>query len=56
MSLDDRQDEQNERSRTIMECIAEEDKTDILIDSIMLKSIIKNLSDKNESVIYLSKK
>ena len=53
ISLDDKQDETNERSRSIMESIAEEDKTDKLIDNIMLKSLIKDLSAKDKHIIYL---
>ncbi|MBQ7307499.1 MAG: sigma-70 family RNA polymerase sigma factor [Clostridia bacterium] len=53
ISLDDKQDENSERSRTILESIAEEDKIDNLIDNIMLKSIIKELPIKEKHLLYL---
>lgn len=53
ISLDDKQDENNDRSRTILESIAEEDKTESMIDNIMLKSIIKDLPKKEKNILYL---
>lgn len=53
ISLDDRQDESSDRSRTILESIAEEDKTENLIDNIMLKSVIKDLQQKEKYILYL---
>lgn len=53
ISLDESQDQNNDRSRSIMESIAEEDKTDFLLDNIMLKTIIKELPLKEKHLLYL---
>ena len=53
ISLDEKQDENNERSRTIQESIADEDKIEGLIDNLMLKGIIKDLPVKEKHLLYL---
>ena len=53
LSLDEPVEEGNNRSKTLMETIADEDKTDKMIDNIMLKSIIKDLSSRDKKIIYL---
>lgn len=53
LSLDETVEEGNNKSKTLMETIADEDKTDKMIDNIMLKSIIKELSSRDKKIIYL---
>lgn len=53
LSLDEPVEEGNSNSKTLMETIADEDKTDKMIDKILLKSIIKELNDRDKKIIYL---
>lgn len=53
LSLDEPVEEGNNKSKTLMETIADEDKTDKMIDNIMLKSIIKDLSSRDKKIVYL---
>jgi RNA polymerase sporulation-specific sigma factor len=53
LSLDDKQDESNQNSRTIMESIEDENHSENMIDEIMLKDIIKGLSQKDKKLIAL---
>jgi len=53
LSLDEPVEEGNNKSKTLMETIADEDKTDKMIDNIMLKNIIKDLSSRDKKIIYL---
>ena len=53
LSLDDKQDESNPNSRTIIESIEDQNHTDNFIDNLMLKDIIKNLPQKDKQLIAL---
>lgn len=53
LSLDEPAEDGNSRAKTLMETIADEDKTDKMIDNIMLKSIIKDLNARDKKIIYL---
>jgi len=53
LSLDEPVEEGNNKSKTLMETIADEDKTDKMIDNIMLKSIIKDLNSRDKKIVYL---
>lgn len=53
LSLDDKQDETNPNSRTIMESIEDVNHTDNFIDNIVLKDIIKELPDKDKKILAL---
>ena len=53
LSLDDKQDETNPHSRTIMESIEDVDRTENLIDNIVLKDLIKELPDKDKQLLAL---
>lgn len=53
LSLDEPVEEGNSKSKTLMETIAEDDKTDKLIDNIMLKNILKELDGRDKKIIYL---
>lgn len=53
LSLDDRQDENNPHSRTIMESIEDIDRTENMIDNLVLKDLIKELPDKDKKLLAL---
>ena len=53
ISLDERIDENDERSRTVIESVAGEDETDKILDHLMLKNIIQNLPLRDKQIIYL---
>ena len=53
LSLDDKQDESNPNSRTIMECIEDQNNTESMIDNIVLKDIIKSLPQKDKQLLAL---
>lgn len=53
LSLDEKQDENNPRSRSIMEAIEDPDAMDNLIDSIMLKDILASLPSREKKIIAL---
>lgn len=53
LSLDEKQDESNPRSRTIMEAIEEPNSVENMLDDIMLKEIISSLSPRDKQIIAL---
>ena len=53
LSLDDKQDETNPNSRTIMESIEDVDSTENMIDNLVLKDLIKELPDKDKKLLAL---
>lgn len=53
LSLDDKQDETNPNSRSIMESIEDVNHTDNFIDNIVLKDLIKELPDKDKKILAL---
>lgn len=53
LSLDDRQDESNPNSRSIMESIEDQNHTDNFIDNLVLKDLIKNLPQKDKQLLAL---
>ena len=53
LSLDDKQDENNPHSRTIMESIEDFDRTEHMIDNLVLKDLIKELPDKDKKLLAL---
>ncbi len=53
LSLDERVEEGNSKSKTLLETIADDSSDEKLIDKIVLKSIIKNLSERDKQIIYL---
>lgn len=53
ISLNEKQDEDSSRSKTLMETLAEEDKTESLLNNIMLSQSLKSLTDKDKRLIYL---
>lgn len=53
LSLDDKQDETNPNSRTIMESIEDVNHADNFIDNIVLKDLIKELPDKDKKILAL---
>ncbi|MGN1212496.1 MAG: sigma-70 family RNA polymerase sigma factor [Christensenellales bacterium] len=53
LSLDDKQDETNPNSRTILESIEDQNHTDNFIDSLVLKDLIKELPQKDKQLIAL---
>ena len=53
LSLDDKQDETNPHSRTIMEIIEDVDKTENMIDNLVLKDLIAELSDRDKKLLAL---
>ena len=53
LSLDDKQDETNPHSRTIMESIEDVDHTENMIDNLVLKDLIKELPDKDKQLLAL---
>ena len=53
LSLDDKQDETNPHSRTIMESIEDVDRTENMIDNLVLKDLVKELSDRDKKLLAL---
>ena len=53
VSLDEPVEEDNSRAKTLFETIAEDDKTDKLLDNIVLKNILKDLNERDKKIIYL---
>lgn len=53
LSLNEQVDDSNLKSRTLIETIGDEDSQEKMIDKIVLKSIIKNLSERDKKIIYL---
>ncbi len=53
LSLDERQDENSSRSRSLIEIVEDDIKFDNFIDQIMLKDIIKNLPARDRQLIAL---
>ena len=53
LSLDDKQDETNPHSRTIMESIEDVDQTENMIDNLVLKDLISELSDRDKKLLAL---
>lgn len=53
LSLDEKQDENNPRSRSIMEAIEDPNSPDTMIDNIMLKEIISALPTRDKQIIAL---
>lgn len=53
LSLNEQVDETNLKSRTLIETISDEDSQEKMLDKIVLKNIIKNLSDRDKKIIYL---
>ena len=53
LSLDDKQDENNPHSRTIMESIEDVDRTEKMIDHIVLRDLLKELPEKDKKLVML---
>lgn len=53
LSLDEKQDESNPRSRSIMEAVEEPNAVENMLDDIMLKEIISSLSPRDKQIIAL---
>ena len=53
LSLDEKQDDSNPRSRSIMESIEDPNSPDTMIDNIMLKEIISALPTRDKQIIAL---
>ena len=53
LSLDEKQDESNPRSRSIMEAIEEPNAMDNMLDNIMLKDILNSLPTREKKIIAL---
>ena len=53
LSLDDKQDETNPNSRTILDSIEDQNHTDNFIDNLVLKELIKDLPQKDKQLIAL---
>ena len=53
LSLDEKQDEKNPHSRTIMESVEEQGAVENLLDSIVLKDIISSLPQRDKQIIAL---
>ena len=53
LSLNEQIDDTSGKSRTLVETIEDEESQEKMIDKIILKSIIKNLSDRDKQIIYL---
>ncbi len=53
LSLNEQVDDSNLKSRTLIETIGDEDSQEKMLDKIVLKSIIKNLSERDKKIIYL---
>ena len=53
ISLNDQVDDSSLKSRTLVETIGDDESQEKMIDKIVLKSIIKNLSERDKKIIYL---
>lgn len=53
ISLDEKQDEENSRSRTIMEVIEDKKAQETMLDNLALKEAIKNLDERDKKIIAL---
>lgn len=53
LSLDDKQDESNPNSRTIMESVEDIDQTENMIDNLVLKDLLKELPSKDKKLVML---
>lgn len=53
LSLDDKQDESNPHSRTIIESIEDIDRTENMIDNLVLKDLISELNDRDKKLLAL---
>ena len=53
ISLDDRQDDDNSNSRSVLETIEEEDKSEKLIDLLILKDLLKDLEPRDKHIIIM---
>lgn len=53
LSLDEKQDESNPRSRLVMEAVEEPNAVENMLDNIMLKDIIASLSPRDKQIIAL---
>ena len=53
LSLDEKQDEKNPHSRTIMESVEEQGEVENMLDSIVLKDIISSLPQRDKQIIAL---
>jgi len=53
ISLNDQVDDSGSKSRTLVETIGDDESQEKMIDKIVLKSIIKNLSERDKKIIYL---
>ena len=53
LSLDEPVEEGNNRSKTLLETIADDDITDKMLEKIVLKNIIKDLNERDKKIVYL---
>lgn len=53
LSLDEPVEDGNSKSKSLMETIADEDITEKMLDKILLKNIIKELSVRDKKIVYL---
>lgn len=53
LSLDDKQDESNPNSRTIIESVEDIDQTENMIDNLVLKDLLKELPSKDKKLVML---
>lgn len=53
LSLDEKQDENNPRSRSIMESMQEPDRVESMLDNMVLKDIISSLPSRDKQIIAL---
>lgn len=53
ISLNEQVDDSSLKSRTLVETIGDDESQEKMIDKIVLKSIIKNLSERDKKIIYL---
>ena len=53
ISLDEKQDEENSRSRTIMEVIEDKKAHETMLDNLALKEAIKNLDERDKQIVAL---
>ena len=53
LSLDDKQDESNPNSRSIMECIEDVNHTENFIDNLVLKDLLKELPNEDKRILAL---
>ena len=53
LSLDEKQEEDSNTSRSLLETVEEEDKSEKLLDLLILKDLIKDLSRRDKQIIVL---